>query len=279
MRDIARHYSMISPEQILLEKIVPSAQPLRSLNSDVVADLMRSIRTNGLLQPILVRPVDDYYEVVFGNHRREACRLLCWESIPAFVKKMSPEESFLTRVVENVQRNIELDPIAEAKGYIGLMGHGWTINSIAERIGKSDSYVSDRIGLIRRLHPKIAQKVYQHNKSHLKPSHCELLARIDSKRIQLELSELIERKRISVRQLEALIQNRQPFKETVQANEISLYVRLPPSLAQHMNIEVGTEVYIFTQSRSRLLIETSAAVVRRRSSFYGQQVAKASIPA
>jgi ParB-like chromosome segregation protein Spo0J len=82
---------------------------------------------------------------------------------------MSDDESFLTRLIENLHRNIEINPLAEASGYITLIDNGWTVNKIAERIGKSDSYVSDRIGLIRRLHPEIAKKFNGNDNKYLKP--------------------------------------------------------------------------------------------------------------
>lgn len=162
-----------------VELIRPSSKLLRVIDQARVSELAKSIESSGLLQPILVRPVESIYEVVFGHHRLEACKRLGWESIPAVIREMSDDDSFLNKVVENLQRNEEINPLAEANGYITLINHGWTINSIAAKIGKSDSYVSDRIGLIRRLHPIIARRIMFNGNGHLKPSHCELLARED----------------------------------------------------------------------------------------------------
>ena len=228
------------------------------MNEKVITELANSIRSNGLLQPILVRPVHSLYEVVFGYHRLEACRRLGWKFIPAVVQQMSLDDAFLTKVVENLQRNVDIDPLAEARGYIQLIDHGWTINRIARQLGKSDSYVSDRTGLVRRLHPEIAGRAGDHSYRRLKPSHLELLARVKSKEQQLELSYLIEKKRLSVRKVERLISKGQPLMETVELIGGSLYIRLPQQMAELINIKAGDEVHVSLQSK-RLVIEPATS--------------------
>lgn len=240
-------------ERIPTASIRPSPEPLRRIDRNTVEELAKSIESNGLLQPILVRPHRGSYEVVFGNHRLEACKRLDWKSIPADVREMNDEEGFLLRVVENLQRNVIINPLTEARGYIKLIDRGWTINSIAKRVGKSDSYVSDRVGLIRRLHPDVARRIQENGR--IKPSHCEILARIPSKNSQLELSELIERKGLSVRKLEQLMQNRQLFKEVVKEQRGQLCLQLPEGIVESMGIEAGSNVYLYPQSRQRLVME------------------------
>ena len=240
--------------ELPLSDVKLSQFALRSLSEDVVSDLAKSIQTNGLLQPILVRPTGSSYEVVFGNHRLEACKHLGLKSISAVVEEMPDDDCFLVKVVENLQRNVEINPLTEAKGYITLIDHGWTINKIAERIGKSDSYVSDRVGLIRRLHPAIAKKIEENN-GYLKASHLELLARLKSKHDQLELSSMAQRNRFSVRRLEKMISGTQPFRETVEKSGGSLYIRLPQEIVEQTKIEAGDSVYVYPQTRGRIAIE------------------------
>lgn len=256
---------LVTPQELPLERIASAPRLLRDLDENVINDLTKSILANGLLQPILVRPVGNSFEVVFGHHRIEACRRLHWQSIPANVKQMSTDEAFLIKVVENMQRNNEINPLAEANGYIALIDHGWTINSIARQIGKSDSYVSDRIGLIRRLNPEILRKLRDRQSRYFKPSHAELLARIGSKQRQLELSELVERRRLSVRKLELLVSSKQPMKENVQKRENSLYVPIPQSMALLMGIDDGSPVYVFMQTRRRILVETATDSQQREN--------------
>jgi ParB/RepB/Spo0J family partition protein len=95
-------------------------------------------------------------------HRLEACKRLGWKKIPAFVKHISSEDVFLTGLIENLQRNIRINPVAEARGYKRLMAKGWTSHEIAESIGKSDSYVYDRLRVLDRLHPSIQRELITH---------------------------------------------------------------------------------------------------------------------
>jgi len=247
------------PEELPLECIRTTNDALRDLDARVVTELAKSIQQSGLLQPILVRPDHSWYEVVFGHHRLEACKRLGWQTIPALIKTMSDGESFLTRLVENLHRNVEINPIAEANGYIRLIDRGWTINKIAERIGKSDSYVSDRIGLIRRLHPEVAKKFNGPDNKYLRPSHLESLAHLKSKDEQIELSYMIEQKHLSVRKLERMIAGGCSMRESVEERGDSLYVKLPRTVAEQVNIGAGDSVYVYVQTRSRIAIEPAGA--------------------
>ena len=247
------------PEELPLDSIRTSCDALRDLDTRVLTELAKSIQQSGLLQPILVRPDRSCYEVVFGHHRLEACKRLGWQTIPAFVKTMSDNESFLTRLVENLHRNIEINPIAEASGYIRLIDNGWTINKIAERIGKSNSYVSDRIGLIRRLHPEIAKKFNGADNKYLKPSHLESLARLKSKKEQMELTCMIEQKHLSVRKLERMIAGGYSMRECVEQVGDSLYVKLPKAVAEQVSINAGDSVYVYVQTRRRIAIEPASS--------------------
>lgn len=247
--------------ELSLDEVKPSAFMLRTLDQNVVRELAKSIREIGLLQPILVRPSQSSYELVFGHHRLEACRSLSWKSIPAIVKEMSHDDCLLTKIAENLQRNVEINPVREAECYIALVDHGWTINKIAQRIGKSDSYVSDRIGLIRRLDPVITRKMTDPNNGHLKPSHLELLARLKSKSEQLEFSKMIETKGLSVRKLEKLIFGGHPLRRTIDAMVCgpgnSLCLRLPEEIVEHLKLKSGDAVYVYAQSRRRIAIEVA----------------------
>jgi len=191
--------------EIPVDGVKPSGFALRDLDEAIVEDLARSIRASGLLQPIMVKPTHDGYELVFGLHRLEACRRLGWRKIPAMVKHISSEDAFLTGLTENLQRNIRINPIAEARGYKHLMAKGWMPHDIAQRIGKSDSYVYDRLRVLDRLHPTIRRQLITHVcKTPITPSHAERLTLIGDMKLQLKLAELIRKKHLSVRQLEQL---------------------------------------------------------------------------
>jgi len=192
--------------QIEVDKIDPNKFKLRELDETIVKELMESIKANGLLQPIVVRPVSNLrYELVFGLHRLEALKRLGLKFIPAIIVSVSEEEAFLMNVVENLQRNIKINPIMEAQGYKSLIAKGWTIHEIALKIGKSDSYVYERLRLLDKLHPAIQKKLTSRAcKTAITPSHAERLTLISDKTQQLKLAKLIEEKHLSLHQLERL---------------------------------------------------------------------------
>jgi ParB family chromosome partitioning protein len=191
--------------EIEVDRIKPSRFRLRELDEAVVEELAKSIEANGLLQPIMVKPIGEGYELTFGLHRLEACKRLGWRKIPSIVKAISSEDAFVAGLVENLQRNIHVNPVAEAEGYKHLLAKGYTVHEIAEKIGKSDGYVCDRLRILNRLHPSIQKRLkFTRVNSGLTPSHAERLALIDDPKRQLQLAKLIEEKHLSVRQLEHL---------------------------------------------------------------------------
>jgi len=116
---------------------------------------MQSIKAQGLLQPIMVRPLsEDSWELIFGNHRLEACKRLGWKTIPCRVCEMDDSKAFMTAEVENLQKNNFIDPVQEAKGFKMLREKGLTESEIGKGIGKTQQYVSSRSGLLR-LEPEI----------------------------------------------------------------------------------------------------------------------------
>jgi len=200
--------------EIPVDRVKPSSLSLRDLDEAAVEEMAESIKANGLLQPIMVKPTGNGYELVFGLHRLEACRRLGWRKVPALVKNISSEKAFLTGLIENLQRNIHINPVAEARGYKLLIAKGWTAHEIAKRIGKSDSYIYDRLRTLDRLHPTIQRQLITHVcKSPITPSHAERLALIEDPQLQLKLAELVSKRRLSVHQLERLtrrIQSQMP---------------------------------------------------------------------
>ncbi len=158
-------------ESVELRMIRPSG---RALRNDVgpMTGLMLSIQDKGLLEPIIVRPMGDEFEVVAGMRRYEACKKLGWRRIPAHVVELDDREAFEVSLLENIQRET-LNPIEEARAfrnYVEEYGYGGE-TELARKIGKSQEYVSRRIGLLslpqrvqdqimrRRIAPSVAQEL------------------------------------------------------------------------------------------------------------------------
>lgn len=126
---------------------------------DHLDDLADSIKQHGLLQPIVVRPMEEGYEVVAGNRRLEAFRLLKLRRIECHVVELSDKEAYEVALVENVQRK-SMNPIEEAialSKYAEYSGWGG-ITELAKRIGRSQEFVTKRIQLLR-LSTKIQEEI------------------------------------------------------------------------------------------------------------------------
>ena len=158
-------------EYVEVRMIRPPRVALRT-DSGPIKGLMLSIQDKGLLEPIIVRPVEDGFEVVAGMRRFEACKRLGWRGIPAHVVELDNREAFEVSLLENIQRET-LNPIEEARAfrnYVEEFGYGGE-TELARRVGKSQEYVSRRIGLLslpqrvqdqimrRRIAPSVAQEL------------------------------------------------------------------------------------------------------------------------
>ena len=158
-------------ESVEVRMIRPTKTPLRT-DAGPIAGLMVSIQDRGLLEPIIVRPVEDGFEVVAGMRRYEACKKLGWRRLPAHVVELDDREALEVSLLENIQRET-LNPIEEARAfrnYVEEFGYGGE-TELARRIGKSQEYVSKRIGLLslpqrvqeqimrRRIAPSVAQEL------------------------------------------------------------------------------------------------------------------------
>lgn len=202
--------------EIEVDRIRAGKFCLRDLDDMVVGDIANSIKEAGLLQPITVRPISDGYELVFGLHRLQACKQLGWKRIPAIIKKASSEEAFTMHVIENLQRNTHINPIAEAQGYKLLISRGWTMVQIAEKIGKSCSYVSDRLRVLDKLHPRVRRKLsFPRGKTRITISHAEHLSLIEDPQQQLKLAKTVEEEGMSVHKLERMVRKLRRVEETL----------------------------------------------------------------
>jgi len=136
------------------------------IDPDKVRELAESIRSQGLLQPILVRPHNGRYEVVAGHRRYLAFVLLGEVRIPGIVRDLSDEETFLVRAMENDQRE-DLNPIEKAKIYKKLKDRfGWSHDTVAQKMGRSRETIKRHLKLLEI--PEEYQKAVAQGKLGLK---------------------------------------------------------------------------------------------------------------
>lgn len=124
-------------QQLAIKDIVPNRfQPRTLFDEDRIAELAQTIRTHGVIQPIVVRVRDDKYEIIAGERRWRAVTSLQWEKIPAIVKEFNDSQTASIALIENLQRE-GLTAIEEATAYAKLIEiHNLTQESLAQRLGK-----------------------------------------------------------------------------------------------------------------------------------------------
>ncbi len=177
-------------QELDISKLRPMDLPFRA-RQEGVEELASSIAEKGLLHPLIVRPKDGYYEVVAGNRRLAALKLLGRRKAPCLVVDMDDKSAYELALVENIQRK-NLNPIEEAmafKAYIETYGYG-SESELARKIGKSQEYVSRRLQLLK-LPQKVQEEVMRRR---IAPSVAAELATIDDPKKIEELANLIVEK-------------------------------------------------------------------------------------
>jgi ParB family chromosome partitioning protein len=188
-------------EPINVSLLRPSEYNVRSDPGDL-SSLMGSVRAHGLLEPILVRPVENHFEIVAGHRRFEACRRLGWQEIPAIVKTMDDKQAYEISLIENVQRET-LNPLEEAeayKRYVMEYGYG-SVTELALQLGKSEEYVSHRI-LLLDLPASVLEKLSRHQ---LTPSAAQELVWLQDEQKQTDIARHLTNYELSVNQLRQAI--------------------------------------------------------------------------
>ena len=185
-----------------IEKIEPNPdQPRRQFTEADLADLAASIRTKGVIQPLIVRKspkTADMYEIVAGERRWRAAQMVQLHELPVLIREFDDTEVLEVAIIENIQRS-DLNPIEEAAGYRQLMDKfGHTQEKLAEALGKSRSYIAN---LLRLLHlPDEVLELLRNSK--LSAGHARALITSDT---PVELARQVVANGLSVRATEALV--------------------------------------------------------------------------
>ena len=203
--------------QVPLEKIrAGSLQPRKSFPPEAFSELVASVREKGVLQPVLLRPTQDGYELVAGERRFRAAESAGLSQIPALVRKLSDREALEVALVENVQRS-DLNAIELAEGYHRLQ-HDFSLSQeqIAERVGKDRATVANTLRLLRLPAP-VRQAVVDGS---LSAGHARALLSGPPEHV-LSVFEAVQRRGLSVRETERLCTRevrKKPSRKTAQGN-------------------------------------------------------------
>ena len=191
----------IETNKIAIKDIVRSKfQPRKNFNKDSLAELTNSIKEQGVIQPIIVRPsasIDGKYEIIAGERRWLASQNAGLHELPAVILNVDDVKSLEFAIVENVQRQ-DLNPIEEARGYQRLVDDfSYNQDKLSKFIGKSRSYIANSLRLLS-LPDEVLSMVEQEN---LSAGHARSLIGLNN---SVDIAKKIIQKKLSVRQAEVL---------------------------------------------------------------------------
>lgn len=181
-------------------------QPRSNFNEDSLQELASSIKELGLIQPITVRKLEfNKYQLISGERRLRACKLVGLTTIPAYIRIANDNESLIMALVENIQRH-DLDPIEIALSYQRLIDEiQLTQEQMSERVGKKRSTVSNYLRLLK-LDPIIQTGIRD---GFISMGHGRAIINIENQDIQTDIYQKIVSQNLSVRETEALVKNYQ----------------------------------------------------------------------
>ena len=177
-------------------------QPRTKMDQQALAELSASIRSQGLMQPLLVRPVDrDKYELIAGERRWRAAQMAGLEEVPALVREVPDEAALAMSLIENIQRE-NLNPLEEAAGLQRLLDEfKMTHEQAADAVGRSRSATTNLLRLLKLARP-VQDLVME---GALEMGHSRALLALEAAR-QIEVARRVAAKGLSVRETEALVQ-------------------------------------------------------------------------
>jgi ParB family chromosome partitioning protein len=188
--------------EIAIELIDPSPLQPRSVFDDGKLDeLAKSIRTNGVVQPVLLRRKGNRFELIAGERRWRAAELAGLIKIPAVIRSVSDDKVLEIALIENIQRE-DLNPIEEARAYKKLIETlGLTQETVGERVGRDRSYVTNYLRLLKL--PEDLQELLQAGR--ISTGHARTLLGVDQPDIQRRIARRIIEHGLSVRATEELV--------------------------------------------------------------------------
>ncbi len=210
-----------------LTEIYPNKeQPRTDFDDEALSTLAESIKQHGVLQPLLVRPMEQGgYQIVAGERRWRAARMAGLEEVPVFIRKLSDQQTMELALVENLQRE-NLNPVEEALGYKELMEtYGYTQEQVARIVGKSRPAVANSLRILGL--DSLTLKMVRDGEISI--GHAKILAGVEDSTKRAELAQKVKRDLLTVRNLEELIKAESspkkpkfPPKKDVYLKEIEL---------------------------------------------------------
>lgn len=234
-----------------INKVEPNReQPRKHFEEDALLELADSIKQFGVLQPLIVRKRDDYYEIIAGERRWRAAKIAGAKEIPVIVKEFNEQEVLEIALIENIQRE-NLNPIEEARAFKKLLEEfNLKQDEVAERVSKSRTAVTNSMRLLK-LDERVQQMVID---DMISTGHARTLLAIEDPEQQYLLANRVFDEKLSVREVEKLIKdlkNPKKLREKVKIENIFVY----QNLENKMKEVFGTKVHVAPRGKGKGKIE------------------------
>lgn len=227
--------------EVEVHRILPNPrQPRARFDEESLADLAQSIRSNGVLQPILVRPNDGKYEIIAGERRWRAAQKAGLQRVPVLIREAADAQVLELALVENIQRE-DLNPVDEARAYQMLVEDlDLSQEEVARRVGKERATVANTLRLLHL--PQLALKALE--AGHITTGHAKAILSHKRREDQEDLLDAILKRGLSVREAEAYRRRegaRSPGRRRTDPDTVAA--------AEHLSQELGLPVEIRRKGR------------------------------
>lgn len=249
------------PDEVAIKTIQPTAllkideistsrfQPREVIDPEKQRELTLSIKEKGVIQPVVVRPRGNAYELIAGERRLRAAKELGFSQLPAIIKDVKDDEALEISLIENIQRQ-DLNPIEEAQAYQRLSDEfSLTQEDISQKVGKDRATVANTLRLLR-LPERIKEEIYL---GRISMGHAKAILMLESKDVQLELCNRIVKRGLSVREAEFFVRRRVagPSRRRLKKRDPQI-----EAIEEELQKLLGTKVTLMHhQKRGRILIE------------------------
>jgi ParB family transcriptional regulator, chromosome partitioning protein len=228
-----------------VDRIIPSTfQPRRRFDEAKIEELASSIRNQGIIQPLVVRPKGDVYELIAGERRWRAAMKAGLSEVPVVIREASDQEALQLALIENLQRE-DLNPIEEASGYRRLQEEfHWSQEEMAEKVGKSRPAIANAMRLLT-LPAEVQHEVAFGN---LPVGQARALLGLQSEPLIVSSCREVIAKGLSTRETEKLVRHLMSGRR--RRRQVSLIDPDLKSIAEELQRSLGTRVRLIPKARS-----------------------------
>ncbi|MCR5672194.1 MAG: ParB/RepB/Spo0J family partition protein [Lachnospiraceae bacterium] len=236
----AENVKAAKPDMVVkITKVEPNRnQPRKKFDEDSLQELSDSIKIHGVLFPILVVDRGDYYEIVAGERRWRAAKMAGLKEVPVIIRDYTEKEIAEISLIENIQRT-DLNPIEEAKAYKSLIDeYNYKQDELAERVSKSRTTITNAMRLLK-LADNVQDMIIE---DMISAGHARALLSIDNPEEQYELAQRVMDEKLSVRDIEKIVKDKN--KPKIQKKKNEKMEALYNDIAEKLKTSLGTKVTI-----------------------------------